>query len=128
MIATSPTRSGPEQTALAYPLGALARSGANLLLGSDAPVSPLDPWAALAGAVFRTRDGREPWHADEALDFRTALGASTHGGSAAPSRLEPGARADLVLCDLDPAAATEPELRSMPVRATLLEGRLTHLG
>lgn len=117
-----------EQTALAYPLGALARSGANLLLGSDAPVSPLDPWAALAGAVFRTRDGREPWHADEALDFRAALGASTRGGSAAPSRLEPGARADLVLCDRDPAAATEPELRSMPVRATLLEGRLTHLG
>ena len=115
-----------EQTALAYPLGALARSGANLLLGSDAPVSPLDPWAALAGAVFRTRDGREPWHADETLDFRTALGASTHGGSAAPSRLEPGARADLVLCDRDPAAATEPELRTMAVRATLLEGRLTH--
>jgi predicted amidohydrolase YtcJ len=117
-----------EQTALAYPLGALARSGANVLLGSDAPVSPLDPWAALAGAVFRTRDGREPWHADETLDFRTALGASTHGGSAAPSRLEPGARADLVLCDRDPAASSEPELRSMPVRATLLEGRLTHAG
>ena len=47
-----------EQTALPYPLRSLADSGANLLFGSDAPVSPLDPWAAIAAATFRTRDAR----------------------------------------------------------------------
>ena len=71
------------QTAQPYPLRALADTGANLLFGSDAPVSPLDPWAAMAAAVFRTRDGREPWQPQQRVDAATALAASTHGGSAA---------------------------------------------
>ena len=116
------------QTALAYPLAALADSGANVLLGSDAPVSALDPWAALAGAVFRARDGRESWHPEQALDSRRALAASTHGGSSMPARLAPGAGADLVVCESDPLTAGEAELRGMRVRATLIGGRLTHVG
>jgi predicted amidohydrolase YtcJ len=116
------------QTALPYPLRALADSGANLLFGSDAPVSPLDPWAAMAAAVFRTRDGRPAWRPDQGVDAATALAASTHGGSAFPALVEPGARADLVVCGSDPLTATEPGLRAMSVAATLLAGRLTHIG
>jgi predicted amidohydrolase YtcJ len=115
------------QTAQPYPLRSLADAGANLLFGSDAPVSPLDPWAAMAAAVFRTRDGRDPWQPHQSLDAATALGASTHGGSASPARIEPGARADLALCAHDPLRADESELRGMAVAATLLGGRLTHL-
>lgn len=115
------------QTAQPYPLRSLAELGANLLFGSDAPVSPLDPWAAMAAAVFRTRDGREPWQAHQRIDAATALGASTHGGSASPARIEPGARADLAICAHDPLRASEGELRGMAVAATLLGGRLTHL-
>lgn len=115
------------QTAQPYPLRSLADTGANLLFGSDAPVSPLDPWAAMAAAVFRTRDGREPWQAHQRLDAATALGASTYGGSATPARIEPGMRADLAVCAHDPLRAGESEMRGMEVRATLLEGRLTHL-
>ena len=114
------------QTALPYPLRALADSGANLLFGSDAPVSPLDPWAAMAAAVFRTRDGRPAWRPDQGVDAATALAASTHGGSTAPALIEPGARADLALCDRNPLTATEAELRGMTVTATLLAGRVTH--
>ena len=90
------------QTALPYPLASLAGTGANLVFGSDAPVSPLDPWAALAAAVHRTRDGREPWHPDQALGMSTALAASTHLGSSNPSVIAPGALADLVVCESDP--------------------------
>ena len=55
----SPTRSGPDQTALPYPAaGRWPTPAPTSLFGSDAPVSPLDPWAAMAAAVFRTRDGR----------------------------------------------------------------------
>ncbi len=115
-----------EQTALPYPLRALADSGANLLFGSDAPVSALDPWAAMAAAVHRTRDGRTPWRPEQGIDAATALDASTHGGSTAPGRIEPGRVADLVLCETDPLTASEPELRGMRVRATLLGGRVTH--
>lgn len=115
------------QTALPYPLKSLADTGANLLFGSDAPVSPLDPWAAIASAVYRTRDGREPWQRQQGIDAATALAASTHGGSADPARIEPGARADLALCERDPLRASESELRGMSVAATLLGGRLTHV-
>ncbi len=40
----------------------LDRPVRRLLLGSDAPVAPLDPWVSMAAAVGRDRDGREPWH------------------------------------------------------------------
>jgi len=115
------------QTAQPYPLRTLADTGANLLFGSDAPVSPLDPWAAIAAAVFRTRDGREPWQPYEGVDAATALAASTHGGSATSVRVVPGMRADLALCAHDPLRASEAQLRGMSVAATLLDGRLTHV-
>lgn len=114
------------QTALPYPLRALADTGANLLFGSDAPVSPLDPWAAMAGAVFRTRDGRAPWRPEQGVDAKTALAASTHGGSQNAARVEVGATADLALCGHDPLTASEGEMRAMPVGATLLGGRVTY--
>ncbi|MDY0909580.1 amidohydrolase [Microbacterium sp. CFBP9034] len=116
-----------DQTAQPYPLRSLADSGANLLFGSDAPVSPLDPWAAMAAAVYRTRGGRTPWQEHQSVDAATALGASTHGGSADAARIEPGARADLALCAHDPLAASEAELRGMTVAATIVAGRLTHI-
>lgn len=114
------------QSAIAYPLGALASAGVNLRFGSDAPVSPLDPWAAIAAAVFRTRDGREPWRAEQAVAMDTALAASTLGGSTSGQRIEVGAHADLALCAVDPLTADEPGLRTMDVTATLLAGRMTH--
>ena len=117
-----------DQTALPYPLRTLADTGANLLFGSDAPVSPLDPWAAMAAAVFRTRGGRAPWRPEQGVDAATALAASTHGGSQAEAAIEPRAVADLALVERDPLAASETQLRAMTVGATLLGGRLTHLG
>jgi hypothetical protein len=80
----------------------------------------------MAAAIHRTRDGRPAWHGEQALDAAVALAASTHGGSTAGAVVEPGARADLVLCDRDPLTASEPELRTTAVQATLLAGRLTH--
>ncbi|WP_194398247.1 amidohydrolase [Microbacterium atlanticum] len=115
------------QTAQAYPLRALRDAGANILFGSDAPVSPLDPWAAMAAAVFRTRDGREPWQPGQRLDAATALGASTRGGSEEPARIGPGDIADLAVCERDPLAADEEQMRGMNVAATVLGGRLTHV-
>lgn len=115
------------QTATAYPLRALSDAGANLLFGSDAPVSPLDPWAAMAAAIFRTRDGRPAWRPDQGIDPATALAASTAGGSLTGNSIHPGVVADLALVDRDPLTADEPGLRATRVGATLLAGRLTHL-
>lgn len=115
-----------EQSAQPYPLRALIDSGANVRFGSDAPVASLDPWAAMASAVFRTRDGRDAWHPHQRIDIDTAIAASTAGGSTAPAQISPGALADLVIVGDDPHAADERGLRAMPVRTTLLAGRVTH--
>ncbi|WP_396654165.1 amidohydrolase [Microbacterium sp.] len=108
------------QTSIGYPLGALRDAGVELRFGSDAPVAPLDPWQAIAAAVTRTDDDREPWHPEERLTREQALRASVR------TALRPGEVADIVLCGLDPMAATGAGLRAMPVLATLVSGRLTH--
>jgi len=113
-----------DQTALAYPLRSLAAAGATVRFGSDAPVSPLDPWAAMAAAVFRTRDGRAPWHPEEAVDAATALAASTRDDAV----IAPGEPADLAVCEADPLTAGEASLREMRVSATMIGARLTHTG
>lgn len=100
----------------------LLDAGVELALGSDAPVAPLDPWVAIAAAVSRSRDGREPWHAEQALPVSAALAAST--GGAGP--LAVGRPADLVVLDADPLTADGEALRAMPVAGTLLAGEWTH--
>lgn len=99
------------------PMRALLDAGAHVVLGSDAPVAPLDPWVAAAAAVTRTRDGRAPWHPEQTVSAEEALAAS------ARSRVAIGQPADLAVLDADPLSA---DLRTMPVAATLLAGRFTH--
>jgi hypothetical protein len=43
------------------------------------------------------------------------------------SAIRPGEPADLVLCGADPHDGDTSTLRTMPVLATLLGGRITHL-
>jgi len=107
------------RTARAFALKSLSAAGAELLLGSDAPVAPLDPWVTMAAAVFRAR-GREPWHPEQRISAELALRSSVQSSVAV------GQVADLAIVEIDPLAATEGELRGMPVAATLLGGRFTH--
>jgi hypothetical protein len=111
----------PGRTGRAFAYGSLRRAGVRLAFGSDAPVAPLDPWPAVAAAVHRARDGREPWHPEQALGPADALDAST-GGRAA---VRVGDRADLAVVDVDPLTADPATLRAMPVSGTLLAGRWT---
>lgn len=113
------------RTDRAFMLRDLAAAGVELALGSDAPVATLDPWVAIAAAVGRTRDGREPWHPEQAVDVRVALAASTDGAGA---DVREGMTADLAVVELDPTAASVDDLRRMPVALTLLGGRITHGG
>lgn len=106
-------------------------AGVDVVLGSDAPVSPLDPWLAIATAVHRSGDDRDPWHPEQSITAREALTASTDGwGTVAP-----GHPADLVLLDADPLAGDDDvehaaRLRGFAsyVRATWVAGRLAHGG
>ena len=114
----------------AFALRRLVDSGAMLVLGSDAPVSPLDPWVSIAAAVTRTRDGRTPWHHDQALTMAEALSSSCR------SQLQAGQPADIAVLGADPGWLSDalafdlPKLsdavRQMPVALTVSAGVITH--
>lgn len=111
----------PGRTDRAFAYGSLHAAGVPLRLGSDAPVSPLDPWHAVAAAVRRTRDEQPPWHPEQRLPLDVALAASVRG----PLRVGAGDVADLVVLDADPLTAPPDVLRAMPVAATAVGGRWT---
>jgi predicted amidohydrolase YtcJ len=99
--------------------------GAALVLGSDAPVSPLDPWLSIAAAVHRSDDDREPWSGEHALTAQEALAASVDG----QPMVGVGSRDDLVLLDHDPLAVTDDPrsyLRGMSVALTVVAGEVVH--
>ena len=110
------------RTDRAFPLRSLLDAGATVLLGSDAPVSPLDPWLTITAAVGRSRDGREPWHPEQAISASEAIAASSR------SSIEVGQPADLVVTERDPLASTTDQLREMAVHSTILDGRFTYGG
>lgn len=91
-------RLGPERTRASNPLAALAAAGVPLAFGSDAPVTPLDPWGALRAATRHfTPESR--------LSARAAFSAHTRGGWRAAriddtGELAPGAPATFAVWDL----------------------------
>ena len=120
-----------ERSARCFAFRWMLEDGVELALGSDAPVSPLDPWLAIAAAVHRSADDRDPWHGEQALTVREALAASVDG----QPTVRPGSRGDLVLLDRDPllrdldpadTATLSAALRAMPVAGTVVDGVLVH--
>ncbi|MFI6296511.1 amidohydrolase family protein [Nonomuraea sp. NPDC050790] len=105
------------RTERAFPLASLLSAGARVLLGSDAPVAPLDPWVSIASAVSRAGLGQSPWHPEQRISVGQALRASTRH-----PRLAPGVPADLVVLAADPHALGAQELAAMPVEGTLIAG------
>ena len=119
----------PDRTGRCFAFRWMLDAGARLVLGSDAPVSPLDPWLAMAAAVHRSADERGPWHPEHALTAQEALAAST----GEQPTVAVGSRGDLALLDRDPlagppddTAAAAAHLRSMPVALTAVAGQVVH--
>lgn len=108
----------------------LLDAGARVVLGSDAPVSPLDPLVQVAAACARTDDSRRPWVPAQRVSIQEALSASSR------IAVREGEPADLAVFGADPlwlasALGTDPQrlsraLRELPVELTLVEGRITH--
>lgn len=112
----------PDRQSLAYAYGSLHRAGAQLQLGSDAPVAIPDPRSAMSDAVLRSDDGRPPWMPDEALPLDVALCAASGGRT----RVEIGDVADLVHTEAQPLLVGAADLRHLPVLTTVLNGVITH--
>ena len=118
----------PDRADRCFPLRWMVDDGVELALGSDAPVSPLDPWLAMAAAVHRSADERPAWHPEQAITAKEALAGSVDGRGS----VRAGMPADLVLLDADPLDASgtpanqAARLRAMSVAATWVAGRLVH--
>ncbi|MFD4410935.1 amidohydrolase [Streptomyces sp. NPDC058476] len=85
-------RLGAERARTLNPFAALLRTGVPLALGSDSPVTPLDPWGTVRAAAFHHTP-------DHRVSVRAAFTAHTRGGWRAVGRddagvLVPGAPAD----------------------------------
>ncbi len=76
-------RLGADRAAPMNPFAALAAAGVTLAIGSDAPVTPADPWRALRAAVQHRTPG-------SGISARAALVAHTRGGHRAAGRTERG--------------------------------------
>ncbi len=119
------------RAAAAYRTGDLLRSGAHLVFGSDAPIEPLDPLAAIAAAVHRTADDRPPWHPRQRVPVADAIACCTSAAAYAIGRerrlgrLLPGFAADLVVLDTDVVRAPD-RIRDASVVATMVAGRWVH--
>ena len=110
------------RTGRAFAFADLHAAGAELRFGSDAPVSPPDPWLSVAAAVHRTGDSRPPWHPEQSLPLDVAIAAACGGRH----RPEVGDPADLAVVAGDLAGATPDDLRATIVLATLVGGRFSH--
>lgn len=110
-----------------FALRAMIDAGVDVRLGSDAPVAPPDPWLAMAAAVHRSADDRDPWHPEQALTVPQALAASTDGWGT----IAPGHPGDVVLLQEDPrgapgegSAQAAARLRATRPVATVIAGRV----
>ncbi len=68
-------RLGPSRGPSLNPYGDLHRAGVPLVLGSDSPVTPFDPWGGVRGAVLHRTPAQR-------IDVATAFDAHTRAGHA----------------------------------------------
>lgn len=104
-------RLGPERAAALNPFAAMLARGVVIAFGSDAPVTPLDPWGAVRAAASHT-------HAPHAISARAAFAAHTRGGrraardeARAPGALVVGAPATYAIWAPGPLVVQAPDGR-----------------
>lgn len=117
--------------AYAYAFASLARSGANVAFGSDAPVEDMNPLAGIHAAVTRRRANGEPaegWRPAERVSVDAALAAYTSGCARAVreddrfGRIAPGYHADFAVLSHDLGAIEPMQIASARAEITYVAG------
>ena len=125
---------GPERLARAYNIKGVLEAGGVAVIGTDWPVSPLDPWIALETMVTRANpwgegEGRfgEPISLKQAIDVMTKNGAWSMGIEHEAGSLEVGKSADIIVLDRN-LFEVEPQgnIHSTKVDLTFMQGQLVH--
>jgi predicted amidohydrolase YtcJ len=130
-------RVGPSRIAGAYAWRRLRNSSVRLAGGSDAPVESENPLLGFYAAVTRQDvDGKPPggWRPGERLSPAEALALFTSDAAYAAfeedwrGRIAPGYAADLTILARDPLVLPAAEIPTIPVRMTIVGGRIVHGG
>ena len=114
----------PDEMALLHRQASFIAAGVRLAAGSDAPVTAIDPWRAIATAMSRrTRTGALVGES-ERVDARTALGwylSDPRDPGGPPRRVALGTPADLCLLDV-PLETMLSAPDASHVRSTWIDG------
>ncbi|MEP9398857.1 amidohydrolase [Mesorhizobium sp. KR2-14] len=125
---------GPERLSRAYNIKGVLEAGGVAVIGTDWPVSPLDPWIALETMVTRANpwgegEGRfgDPISLSQAIDVMTKNGAWSMGIEHEAGSLEVGKSADIIVLDRN-LFEVEPQgnIHSTKVDLTFMQGQLVH--
>jgi predicted amidohydrolase YtcJ len=126
-------RVGPERVRGAYAWQRLRRAGARLAGGSDFPVESEQPLLGFFAAITRQDLSGKPaggWYPEERLTRRQALALFTSDAAWAAfeedrrGRVEAGFDADFTVFEADPMEAAQREIPRIPVRLTVVAGRV----
>lgn len=116
----------------AYAWKSLEDAGVLLAFGSDAPVESANPFIALAVAMTREDENRQPfggWRPQERLSRESALAGFTINAAYAGyaegrfGSLMPGHRADFLIIDQDIMLAAPAAIRNITPKETWIGGR-----
>lgn len=127
-------RLGPERDETGYRVRDVLDAGVHVTLGSDWPVAQYDPRLGMAWARGRHTPGDPGAHVfepsqqlsgEEAVLAYTLWPAQARG-HADRGVLAVGAVADLTVWGGDPVTATPDELPELPIRLTVVDGRVIH--
>jgi len=125
---------GPERLKRAYDIKGVLEAGGVAVIGTDWPVSPIDPWIALETMVTRANpwgesEGRfgEPISLKQAIDVMTKNGAWSMDIEHEAGSLEVGKSADVIVLDRN-LFEVEPQgnIHSTRVDLTFMQGQLVH--
>lgn len=117
----------------AYAYRDIIECGAVVILGSDAPVEPVNPFQGIHAAVTRQQldgsPGPEGWQPQQRLSLSEALigfsqtPAETSGRGNKLGKIAPGSHADFIILVEDPFALPPNELAHIQPAATFIDGQ-----
>jgi predicted amidohydrolase YtcJ len=126
---------GGERAARARPWGSIASAGGKVAFGTGWPSAPLDPMAAIHGAVNRATldgapaegsSGTERLSLKRAIDAFTSVPAYASFDEQRKGSLKAGMLADLVVLSADIFAAPAEELVATTVAVTIFDGKIVY--
>jgi predicted amidohydrolase YtcJ len=122
---------GKEKCAYAYNYRDLWKTGANILIGSDAPVESVNPWKAIHAALYRYPEKvQKSWNVDQSLTLDECIEAFTVNPSKSigkenlTGKLIPGMLADLIVLNEDPFETDD--FLNIQTIMTIIDGRIVY--